>query len=206
MSRRFLHEWRQITIIVGLTLVSVAGCEGLLGDDDTYRVKIVPEKLHHIETLELEKASEQARDVVADANEEPAEEITLTLEQCRALTLGNNLDLKVQLVNPAIAAERISQEEARFEALFSANGGVGKTDTPVPSTLDIAGSNVDYSYSGLGVRVPLRTGGTVNFDIADNRTKTDSLFAVFNPSYSSDMSLSLSQPLLRNAGHRVNTY
>jgi len=206
MSRRFLHEWRQITIIVGLTLVSVAGCEGLLGDDDAYRVKIVPEKLHHIETLELEKASEQARDVVADANEEPAEEITLTLEQCRALTLGNNLDLKVQLVNPAIAAERISQEEARFEALFSANGGVGKTDTPVPSTLDIAGSNVDYSYSGLGVRVPLRTGGTVNFDIADNRTKTDSLFAVFNPSYSSDMSLSLSQPLLRNAGHRVNTY
>ena len=112
----------------------------------------------------------------------------------------------MQLVNPAIAAERISQEEARFEALFSANGGVGKTDTPVPSTLDIAGSNVDYSYSGLGVRVPLRTGGTVNFDISDNRTKTDSLFAVFNPSYSSDMSLSLSQPLLRNAGHRVNTY
>ena len=128
------------------------------------------------------------------------------MEQCRALTLGNNLDLKVQLINPAIAAERVSQQEAQFEALFTANGGFGKTDTPVPSTLDIAGSNVDYSYSGLGVRVPLRTGGTVNFDLADNRSKTDSIWAIFNPSYSSDMSLSLTQPLLRNAGHRANTY
>ena len=46
----------------------------------------------------------------------------------------------------------------------------------------------------------------MNFDIADDRTKTDSIYSTFNPSYSSDMSLSISQPLLRNAGHRVNTY
>jgi outer membrane protein TolC len=189
-----------------LALISLAGCEGFFGGDDYYQVKIAPERFHHIEALELQEAAEEVEDPVVDVNAEPAKELTLTLEQCRALTLGNNLDIKVQLVNPAIAAERVSQEEARFEAAFTANGGFGKTDTPQPSTLDISGSNVDYTYSGLGVRMPLRTGGTVTFDLADNRTKTDSAFSTFNPSYASDMSLSLSQPLLRNAGHRANTY
>ncbi len=206
MSNRFLHRWRQITIFAGLALISLAGCEEFFGNDDFYKVKIAPEKFHHIEALELQEATEEVEDPAADVNEEPAKELTLTLEQCRALTLGNNLDLKVQLINPAMAAERVSQQEAQFEAAFTANGGFGKTDTPVPSTLDIAGSNVDYSYSGLGVRVPLRTGGTVTFDLADNRTKTDSIWSTFNPSYTSDMSLSISQPLLRNAGHRANTY
>ena len=184
----------------------LAGCEGFLGDKDYYRVNIPPEKFHEIEALDLQEAKGQAKDPVADANEVPEKELTLTLEQCRALTLGNNLELKVQLINPAIAAQRISQEEARFEAAFRANGGVGKTDTPQPSTLDISGSNLDYSYSGLGVNVPLRTGGTVTFDISDNRTKTDSVYSTFNPSYASDIALSISQPLLRNAGHRTNTY
>ena len=206
MSKRFLHKWHRFVVLVGLALISLAGCEGFFGGDDSYKVKIAPEKFHQIEALELREATEEAEDPIADVNAEPAKELALTLEQCRALTLGNNLDLKVQLINPAMAAERVSQEEARFEAAFTANGGFGKTDTPQPSTLDISGSNLDYSYSGLGVNVPLRTGGTVTFDIADNRTKTDSIYSIFNPSYNSDMSLSLSQPLLRNAGHRANTY
>ncbi len=206
MNRIFLNRRYRFVVLVGLTLISLAGCEGFLGGDDYYKVKIAPEKFHHIEALELQEAAEEVEDPVVDVNEVPAKELTLTLEQCRALTLGNNLDLKVQLINPAIAAERVNQEQARFEAAFTANGGFGKTDTPVPSTTDIPGSNVDFTYSGLGVRVPLRTGGTVTFDLADNRTKTDSIFSTFNPSYASDMSLSLSQPLLRNAGHRANTY
>ncbi len=206
MNRRFSHRWHPFVVLVGLVLISLAGCEGFFGGDDYYKVKIAPEKFHQIEALELQEAAAEVEALIVDVNAEPAKELTLTLEQCRALTLGNNLDIKVQLVNPAIAAERVSQQEAQFEAAFTARGGFGKTDTPVPSTLDIAGSNLDYSYSGLGVNVPLRTGGTVIFDMADNRTKTDSAFSTFNPAYDSDMSLSLSQPLLRNAGHRANTY
>ena len=206
MSRRFLQIRHRFIVLIGLALISLAGCKGIFGDKDYYRVDIPPEKLHEVEALELQQAEEQVQEPVVDTNEVPEKELTLTLEQCRALTLGNNLELKVQLINPAIAAQRISQEEARFEAAFTASGGYGKTDTPVPSTLDIAGSNVDYSYTNLGVNVPLRTGGTVSFDYSGNRTKTDSQFSTFNPSYASDLGLSISHPLLRNAGHRVNTY
>ncbi len=206
MSRIFLQIRHRFIVLVGLAFISLAGCEGIFGDKDYYRVNIPPEKFHEVEALELRQAEEQVQEPVVDINEVPEKELTLTLEQCRALTLGNNLELKVQLINPAIAAQRISQEEARFEAAFTASGGYGKTDTPVPSTLDIAGSNLDYSYTNLGVNVPLRTGGTVSFDYSGNRTKTDSQFSTFNPSYASDLGLSISHPLLRNAGHRVNTY
>ncbi|MHC4889629.1 MAG: TolC family protein [Planctomycetota bacterium] len=54
--------------------------------------------------------------------------------------------------------------------------------------------------------MPLRTGGTVTFNLADSRSKTDSIFPTFNPSYGSNLSVSISQPLLRNAGNRANTH
>lgn len=206
MSRKFLQMRHRYLVLTVLALIFLAGCEGFFGDEDSYQVNIPREKFQEIQALDLKESTEQIPEPVTDANEEPARELTLSLEQCRALTLGNNLELKVQLVNPAIAAQRISQEEARFEAAFTASAGYGKTDTPTPSVLDIAGSNLDYSYANLGVNVPLRTGGTVTFDFSDNRTKTDSEFSIFNPSYGSDMGLSISQPLLRNAGHRTNTY
>ncbi len=206
MNRRISCRWHSPAILAGLLITSMSGCLDYLSSDGPARVSIEPEKFHHIEVLELEQSKKVEKGLIPGPNEVPAEEITLTLEQCRALTLGNNLDLKVQLINPAIAAERVNQERGKFESVFTASGGFGKTDTPVPSTLDISGSNLDYSYSGLGVNVPLRTGGTVTFNLSDNRTKTDSIFAIFNPSYDSDMSLSLSQPLLRNAGRRASTY
>jgi len=212
MNKQFSIYGRQFRIVrywfvvfIGLGLFLSTGCEQLPAGEEFYKIKIAPEKLRQIETLDLEKAKAEERDR-GDVNEVPPRELELTLEQCRALTMENNLDLKVQLISPAIAAERVSEEEARFEAAFFSNMGYAKTDTPVATTWDIAGSKVDYSYTDLGVRVPLRTGGTITFDLVDSRSKTDSIFPTFNPSYSSDLSVSISQPLLRNAGKRANTY
>jgi len=204
-GRQFRIVWYWFVVFIGLGLFLSTGCEQLPAGEEFYKIKIAPEKLRQIETLDLEKAKAEERDR-GDVNEVPPRELELTLEQCRALTMENNLDLKVQLISPAIAAERVSEEEARFEAAFFSNMGYAKTDTPVATTWDIAGSKVDYSYTDLGVRVPLRTGGTITFDLVDSRSKTDSIFPTFNPSYSSDLSVSISQPLLRNAGKRANTY
>jgi outer membrane protein TolC len=214
MNKEFSIYYRQFRIVtywlvvfLGLGLFLSAGCEQMPAGEEFYEIKTPPEKLRQIETLDLEKARAEKGDR-PDVNEvnEPPEELELILEQCRAMAMENNLDLKVQLISPAIAAERVSEEEARFEAAFVSNIGYVKTDTPVATTWDIAGSKVDYSYSDLGVQVPLRTGGIVTFNLADSRTKTDSTFTTFNPSYASDFSVSISQPLLRNAGNRANTH
>lgn len=183
----------------------LTGCEPFPGDEKFYEIKIAPEKLRQVEMLELQEAGAEESNH-PDVNEVPPKELDLTLEQCRALTLENNLDLKVQLISPAIAAERVDEEQAAFEAAFSTNLIYSKTDTPIATYLDeISGSQIDYVRTGLGVQVPLRTGGTVRFDLADSRVKTDAQ-TTFNPYFGSDLSVSISQPLLRGAGNRANTH
>ncbi len=198
-----------VCLLLSVFCCLLAGCEQFFGDENSYLVRTAPERTRQIETLKLPevKAEEKAPADVNDANQVPPKEIELTLEECRAITLENNLGLKVQLINPAVAAERVSEQEAQFEAAFYSNLIYSKSDTPTASFLDeISGSKVDYTGTNLGVQVPLRTGGTVTFDLADNRLKTGSPFSVFDPSYGSDLSASISQPLLRGAGKRTNTY
>jgi len=192
---------------VAVAALFLAGCEGFWDEGPVFEVP--PQKLRQVKTLNLPEQPQEPcepADNILDINENSPDCLELSLEQCRALALKNNLDLKVQLISPAIAAERVSEEEAQFEAAFFANTTYAKTNTPVATTLDITGSNIDRSQTDLGVRLPLRTGTMVTFDLADNRTKTDSPYSIFNPSYGSDLSISISQPLLRNAGVRTNTY
>jgi outer membrane protein TolC len=205
MNKRLLPKWYWFVIFAGLGPILFSGCETFPGDEAFYEITVAPEKLRQIETLELQKAEAEENNRT-DANEAPPKELMLNLEQCRALTLENNLDLKVQLISPAIAAERVGEAEAAFESAFTSNMIYSIGDTPNVTALDaISGSQVKNLYTDLGVQVPLRTGGTVRFDMADNRTRTDAPSA-FNPFYSSDLGVSISQPLLRGAGNRVNTH
>ena len=202
-NRRLPHVCTCALILLSSIMT---GCEQFPGDEDFYEITVSPEKLRQVETLELQEAEIEETDML-DANEPPPEELMLNLEQCRALTLENNLELKVQLISPAIAAEQVGEAEAVFEAAFTTNTIYSKTDTPTASFLDeISGSKTSYLYNDLGVQVPLRTGGTVRFNMADNRLKTGSPYSVFDPSYSSDLTVSISQPLLRGAGNRANTH
>ena len=205
MNKRLLSKWYWFVIFAGLGPILFAGCESFPGEEDFYEITVAPEKLRQVETLALQKAEVQENGRT-DANEAPPPELELNLEQCRALTLENNLDLKVQLISPAIAAELVSEAEAAFESAFTSNMVYSIGDTPTVTTLDaISGSKVKNLYNDLGVQVPLRTGGTVRFDMVGSRTRTDAPTA-FNPFYSSDLGVSISQPLLRGAGNRANTH
>jgi outer membrane protein len=205
MSERFsakLNLYRFVTF-AALFFVLLAGCTNYNKSETYLPAEIRARDLQQIEPLELQK-KETEEVTPPEANVPPPEELELTLEQCRAMALENNLDLKIQLINPAIAAERVSQEEARFEAAFSARATYSKTDTPTSTTL--TGSQSENTNIDLGVEVPLRTGGTINFNLADVKGETNNIFSTLNPYYSSDFAASLSQPLLRNAGPKVNTY
>jgi outer membrane protein len=207
MSEKRYNVRECFVLFIWFGLLLSAGCEQNGGKEEFYEMQVPPEKVREIEVLDLEqmKAEEEPP---AEANEAAAEELELSLEEARALALTNNLSLKVQLVSPAIAAERVSEEEAKFEWAFVSDISYSKAD--MPTSTKLAGSQVDSSSVGLGVRMPLRTGGTVSFDVVDRRTKTDEVFSEFsealNPEYRTNFSVSISQPLLRNAGNRVNTH
>lgn len=196
------------SVIALLGCILFDGCSPNFFSKNHYTYKVQQERLQQIDTLELTEAkdTEIEKSISEDKDEKAPADLKLSLEECRALALDNNLDLKVQLIEPAIAAEYVNEQEAKFEAIFSAGAGFSKTNRPSTGYLDeISGNTVDTSYLAYGVKIPLRAGGEITFDLSDVRTKSDAV-SKYNPSYTSNFTASISQPLLRNAGKRVSTY
>lgn len=202
MSKRVMMIRYLCFGIICAVSIFVVGCEEFVNEEEFYTLKVKPKQTREIKTLKLEPKTDSNEPIAVDRPVES--EVKLSLEQCRAMTLSNNLDLKVQLIEPAIAAERVSEEEAKFESSFFAN--LSYSDVRQPSSVLV---NQASSYKSgnvdLGVEIPLRTGGKVTFDIADIRTRTD-YNPVFPVSYTASSTLSISQPLLRGAGKRANTH
>jgi outer membrane protein TolC len=130
--------------------------------------------------------------------------VKLAIEECRQLALANNLDLRVDLFNPTISREGISQERARFESVFTASANYAITDQATASSLTNAQSK--GLSTNVGVSIPLRTGGVINVDLPLSRFETNNQFSTLNPSYNSDFQASITQPLLRNAGPEVASH
>jgi outer membrane protein TolC len=201
---------RTIAGVTGFMLLSiffVSGCQD--SEAPYYTMKVLDEKVRTIETLSLEQFESEEQPTINSILELPEEtpkKIDLSLEQCRALAMENNLDLKVQLISPNIALESVNAERAKFEAAFFTNVDYYKFDQPNVSIVDIDGSQGDNIRFDWGVSLPLQTGGTVTFDMADNRSSSNSENVVIDPIFSNDMAVSISQPLLRNAGIRTNTH
>lgn len=131
-------------------------------------------------------------------------ELALSLDQCRAWGLRNNLSLKVARLAPDIEQENIKQLEGAFEPMFFTRMGFTKTDVPTSKTLDA--SQREYFNSSLGVQMPLLTGGDLSFSLPMSREKTDNLFSTLNPAYKTNARLSLRQPLLKDAGAKSAIY
>jgi len=214
MNDRVCATRVSVVMVVILALVWLCGCNAHLPGPSYADVEIPQAKLRQIETLQLEEAEPNAAPT-PDVNEVSPEKLELSLEQCRVLALQNNLQLKASLINPTIAAERLSEEEAKFEASFFANANLDKSEVPGGTLIEIApgvfvpaiaASKSETSFANLGVQVPLHTGGNVRFDLADTRIKDLNGGGIFNPSYRNQASVSLSQPLLRNAGKWANMH
>lgn len=199
----------KISIFWAVSIAVLSGCEQHASDTDFYELNVPAEQTQTIDTLDLSayRSDEQPTvPSVLELPDEPLDKLELALDQCRALAMENNLDLKVQLYNPTISQEGVNAERAKFEASFYTNVNYYKIDQPGAVDQYIQGSQGESTSVNTGVEIPLQTGGTITFNMADNRDKTNSDSYTFNPSYQDDFSVSISQPLLRNAGTRTNTH
>lgn len=211
--------------LLAALLVSLAGCSHpLRTTDDDRGLKIDPERLRSVKPMDFSRyatgetvpavaAAPAAADTPPNRAVTPpkppdpfarAERVDVTLGQVRAWTLENNLDLKVALIDPTISARQLSEEEAKFEAVFFTTARYNSLDQPTSSTL--SGSQVETTDFNTGVRVPLRTGGTVQLELPIDRTKTDNQFSTLNPAANVDARFSISQPLLRGGWREANTH
>jgi outer membrane protein TolC len=216
--------------IVGLTLACIAvilivaltGCSKVRKQDQFYEIRVPEKKLKQIEMLDPDSMSVDESDTDAQETEIPAEPnqppatLEISLEQYRALTLANNLDIQASLITPSIAQANLLAEEAKFEATFTARASMLGVDQPAGKIVEIPGTSTFVTSIGssqresqnidLGVNFPLQTGGTVSFNIADGRSKNLRENSILSPWYEDRIQISISQPLLRNAGKRANMH
>jgi outer membrane protein len=121
--------------------------------------------------------------------------INLTLKEAIRLTFERNLDLKVELYNPAIAEADIHRNQGIYDPLLAAGASYSRATSAdpfffTPITADTVAAN-------LGVTQLLSTGGTVG------ASGNSSWLSNSGTVYSNGVNFNVSQPLLRNFGEEV---
>ena len=133
------------------------------------------------------------------------EVVSLSLEDCVAKALKNNLSLAVEVYNPEIAQAALTQAKETFMPRFDLNYGTERQENPPYWFIQGAETLVTkYSDYGLTVVQQVPTGANVTVSLLSYRSDTNQAFQLINPRYGSTMRLDLRQPLLRNFGLTVN--
>jgi outer membrane protein TolC len=123
----------------------------------------------------------------------------LKIEDARKYSLYYQLDIQAELIPPKIAKEQVREAQARFQALIVGSLDLDKANNSSPNP------NTETLSSSIGLRVPLQTGGAVSVTLPVARQELSPLPAGVPPHYYNiDPTISLSQPLLRGAGLRIN--
>ena len=134
----------------------------------------------------------------------------LTLEECINRVLQKNFNLRVQGFNTANAQENLVISKAGFDPTFTALGQRTHTQG-ITSFNDSLGTTTSSSYRQdttdvrVGVNQTIQTGAAVSLSASVLRSGNNvPVVNTINPSYNSDVSLSVTQPLLKGAGTKVN--
>ena len=111
-------------------------------------------------------------------------------------------------MSPTIAQTSVDEEQAKFESTFTGSARRSHTDSPTEFLTESSQATIDAFE--LGLRVPLRTGGTAGINFPFFRSETDNPFTVGEfrdaAAFDTDVRFSISQPLLRGAWAETNTY
>jgi len=123
--------------------------------------------------------------------------LRLSLEETIRLALAN--DTGVRLGRLGFDASRYAVDRARsaFDPVLNLNADDVRANSPAVSQLDGADTREDRERSGrVNLTEVLPTATRVGLDWTASRASTNSIFSTFNPSYSSNLTVSLTQPLL----------
>ena len=137
---------------------------------------------------------------------------TISLADAALRALRHNLDITISRHTKESRLADIIIEQAKFDPTLSANGQYNRTVNPLNRPVfGATGNNLtDITIFDqrnrsltLDATTNLITGGNVDLNYSPARTGVNQELAtgfLFNPSYTGGLALTLTQPLLRNAG------
>ena len=129
----------------------------------------------------------------ADATEPAAPPVTnevrrVTLQECFEMALAQNLDLKIERLNPSIARGDLGVAEAGYEPAFKLGGSRSSASNPLGS-----GTDTDRFTSSIGGSLPYG----LSYDVGGDVSNTHGLAAPPYDSASGSVGVSLTVPVLR---------
>ena len=133
----------------------------------------------------------------------------LTVDDAIERALDRNLDIAVERLNPQLQDMSVAEANSAFMPNLSSSFDVGHSLRPSQSQLDGTGQltrraiDSERGNAVLGLEQSVRWyGGRYSIDWNNARTETNNVFFSYNPSYTSNVALSYTQPLLR--GFRID--
>jgi outer membrane protein TolC len=139
----------------------------------------------------------------------------ISLADAALQALKHNLDISISRQTKEIRQADITVEQAKFDPTLSVNGQFNRAVSPLNRPVfGATGGNLtgispfDQRTQSvtLDATANLPTGGNVDLNYSPARTSVNQNLAggfLFNPSYTGGLALTLTQPLLRNAGFDV---
>ncbi len=202
--------------LVALALCAIASslsaCKTGIFDNEDSKWRADDAQLKRIDALDPAGISLHAPVSLEDAAKKSLDEITipeiakdpvaLSLVDVRCAVLTNNLEMRTALVDPAIAQEAVSVEEAKFESAFFTS--YRRNDNSLFADL-ATGAAANSDSFDAGFTVPLATGGEIVVSSPLTRSANGASFGGTDDDWLASMSFSMSQPLLRGAGVNANT-
>jgi outer membrane protein TolC len=133
---------------------------------------------------------------------------SLTIKESILLALKNNLDITIEGFNPRIREGDIATAKAAFDPVFTGSVTAARSRTQTNTASFIPGSlfaddRRTFTYN-LQLNDKLPTGASAQLAWTNERQRSNSFGINFNPNYVTGLTLTLTQPLLKNFGIDVN--
>lgn len=129
----------------------------------------------------------------------------ISLAEAVEMAVSNNLDIAAAGFDPLISQSDEDSALAAFDPLYFANFTITDSETPTSSSLSGAANLTQrQTHFDSGIRKQLFSGGSYELRFDADRSKSNSMFAQLNPSFTSNLTAQATQPLLRGLGVRRN--
>ncbi len=135
---------------------------------------------------------------------QPSRPTPLSLEDCIIRAIKHNLGVAVEVFNPEMAGYSVSMAREMFLPSLGFDYSQQSTRQAsfswLESSEDVTATRMRYSAE-VSQLVP--TGGRLSLSFGTTRDDTNKKFQLINPSYASALSVSFTQPLLKDFGIRT---
>lgn len=123
--------------------------------------------------------------------------LPLTLSDVTALALKNNFDIKIARLEALIEGTKLENSRSIFDILLTLEADYSEDELAKSSSLGGTKSRTSNYKASLEKKMP--SGTTLELDLNDKRSWSDSSFVSVNPSHNANAKLDLTQEISKNA-------